>query len=598
MSIPDAERPTLSKSTTSSTGPFLRTLNDWTDITLDDGLAENEARAQVQSLVRGIRLPWKTVKLTPQPVETMVMDVLQQELDDASYPDEYRTACMKCLRALSKARGIVPSSLFLLDTTREGENPVTGGGFADIWKGRLRDKQVCLKVLRVFGTEDEKVKVLREFCQEALVWRQLRHLNVLPFLGVSKELFAPRYCLISPWIVNGNLMSYLEAHPDHDRLTSLVQIAEGMKYLHSLDPPIVHADIRGANILVMDDLRCCLADFGLSLFAESQTLNSSSRMSKGSTRWLAPEYIDPDAVIDRAYVTARDIYAYGSTVVEIFTGEPPFGYIKNEPAVMLAVIAGRRPLRPQHLLQDGLWSLVMACLTASPSERPNAERISKVLAEGFLFVDSFSFSDGIFEHARRSLILSESATFSTGPLDRTLNSWTQIKLDDGRSEYVARAQIRSQVQSLIRDIPFPWMTVELTPQQVETVVMDALQQELDDPSCPDGYRTACTKCLRTLCKARNAVPSSLFLRDVTREEENPVGSGGFADIWRGRLHDTQVCLKVLRVFCPEEDQAKVLREICQEALVWRQLRHPNVLPFLGPILITTVLRRWFKLSKG
>ncbi len=67
----------------------------------------------------------------------------------------------------------------------------------------------------------------------------------------------------------------------------------------------------------MDDLRCCLADFGLSLFAESQALDSSSRMRKGSARWLAPEHINPNAVIDRAYITARDIYAYGCTIVEV-----------------------------------------------------------------------------------------------------------------------------------------------------------------------------------------------------------------------------------------------------------------------------------------
>ncbi|PBK89471.1 hypothetical protein ARMGADRAFT_935652 [Armillaria gallica] len=170
-----------------------------------------------------------------------------QELDDAPHPDEYRKACMKCLRALCNARNIVPSSLFLRDVIREGKNPVGGGGFADIWKGHLHDTHVCLKVLRVFCPEEQKAKVLRDFCQEALVWRQLLHPNVLPFLGVSKDVFAPRYCLISPWMVNGNIMSYLEAHPDHDRLTSLVQVAEGMKYLHNRNPPIVHADIRGVR---------------------------------------------------------------------------------------------------------------------------------------------------------------------------------------------------------------------------------------------------------------------------------------------------------------------------------------------------------------
>ncbi len=81
----------------------------------------------------------------------------------------------------------------------------------------------------------------------------------------------------------------------------------------------------------MDDLCCCLADFGLSLFAELQVLESSSRMNKGSTRWLAPEYIDPKVAIDWAYITARDIYAYGCTIVEVgllaYRHDSPHSYV-------------------------------------------------------------------------------------------------------------------------------------------------------------------------------------------------------------------------------------------------------------------------------
>ncbi|KAK0211012.1 kinase-like domain-containing protein [Desarmillaria ectypa] len=88
-----------------------------------------------------------------------------------------------------------------------------------------------------------------------------------------------------------------------------------MEYLHNLHPPIVHADIRGANILVMDDLCCCLADFGLSIFAETRGFDNSSRMWSGALRWLAPEYMIPGA-FDQSYIAARDSYAYGCTVIE------------------------------------------------------------------------------------------------------------------------------------------------------------------------------------------------------------------------------------------------------------------------------------------
>ncbi|KAK0487229.1 kinase-like domain-containing protein [Armillaria novae-zelandiae] len=352
-------------------------LPSWTQINLDE---ERDAQIRrIQGIIRDVPSPWKTMGSVSPAVEMMVMDVLQQERDDTCLPDGYRSACMKCLRALSKDRNIVPSSLSSQDVTREGTNPVCGGGFADIWKGRLHDIQVCLKVLRMFEPEE---KAVRDFCQEALVWRQLCHPNVLPFLGVSKTLFAPRHCLISPWMNNGNIMSYLQVHPDHDRHTSLVQVAEGMRYLHNLDPPLVHADIRGANILVTDDLRCCLADFGLSLFAGSQTLNSSSR---GSIRWLAPEYMDPD-LFDGLYFTARDIYAYGCTVVEILTGKPPFSDIKYDVSVMHEVTKGKRPPRPPLKVfpDDELWSLVMACLAALSSCRPSVEHILSILTRKFL----------------------------------------------------------------------------------------------------------------------------------------------------------------------------------------------------------------------
>ncbi|KAK0485347.1 kinase-like domain-containing protein [Armillaria luteobubalina] len=377
----ESNETTLDESTAVYLNPRLQ---GWNNINPDD--EESDVRAQIRCLVRDVSSPWRSVELeliSPS-VQILVMDVLQQELDDVPCANVYRAAYIKCLRALSKARNIMPSSFVCRDVTREGVNPIGGGGFADVWKGKLHDAQVCLKVLRVFIPGLAREKLLRDFCHEALVWKQLKHPNVLPFLGVNEDLFAPSYCLISPWMVNGNIMSYLETHPDHDRLESLIQIAEGMKYLHNHNPPIVHADIRGANVLVMDDLRCCLSDFGLSLFAESQVLDSSSRMRKGSIRWLAPEYMD-STLFDQSYLTARDVYAYGCTVIEIFTGKPPFNNIKFEAGVMYEVLTKQNcPPRPplDVFPNDLLWSFVTRCLATTSSRRPSATQVSGFLACG------------------------------------------------------------------------------------------------------------------------------------------------------------------------------------------------------------------------
>jgi serine/threonine protein kinase len=66
-----------------------------------------------------------------------------------------------------------------------------------------------------------RITVWQTFCREALYWGRLDHPNILPFLGVDEKMFQPSFCLISPWMDNGNLMNFLEKNPDFDRLKAV-----------------------------------------------------------------------------------------------------------------------------------------------------------------------------------------------------------------------------------------------------------------------------------------------------------------------------------------------------------------------------------------
>ncbi|KIK64867.1 hypothetical protein GYMLUDRAFT_146988, partial [Collybiopsis luxurians FD-317 M1] len=98
----------------------------------------------------------------------------------------------------------LPSSLFVRDIHRVGRNPIGGGGFA---------------VLRLILEPDEDVreKIRKQFCNEALVWRQLKHPNILPLLGVNIQYFHPSFCLVSPWMENQDIITYLKRSPTHNR---------------------------------------------------------------------------------------------------------------------------------------------------------------------------------------------------------------------------------------------------------------------------------------------------------------------------------------------------------------------------------------------
>ncbi|KAJ3753816.1 kinase-like domain-containing protein, partial [Lentinula raphanica] len=162
----------------------------------------------------------------------------------------HRRSCFSLICYLVKRIRALPLSLLVIkDVARVGRNPVAGGGFADVWRGTMNGQAVCLKVLRLVTEQDEEARtvVRKRFCREALVWRQLKHPHILPLLGVNLELFLPSFCLISPWMENKDIITFLRQNPKHNIFRALLDIAAGMCYLHSRDPPIVHGDIRGVR---------------------------------------------------------------------------------------------------------------------------------------------------------------------------------------------------------------------------------------------------------------------------------------------------------------------------------------------------------------
>ncbi|KAK0184191.1 kinase-like domain-containing protein [Armillaria mellea] len=326
--------------------------------------------------------PRRIVYISPNDPDK-VIDFLQLECDKNREDSAYHSRCIKCLYHMTRYHGILPTSFSYRHARRIGAHPIWGGGFADIWKGRMNGELICIKVPRVFMDNgiEEWNKMIKDFCREALVWRNLYHPSILPFLGVSRHLFAPSFCLISPWMEYGNIMACLKERPQQiQRLTAVCstkvqfldpqvdatlqisQVAEGIAYLHSLNPPIVHADIRGANILVKDDLSCCLSDFGLALAVESQIgASSSSRAFLGGS---------------------LHVYSFGCTVIEIYTGKPPFSYIRKEAAIIHEVLTrGKRPDKPADIL-DWTWGLVSKCLVSPASRRPTAQAMVNTLTLG------------------------------------------------------------------------------------------------------------------------------------------------------------------------------------------------------------------------
>jgi len=238
---------------------------------------------------------------------------------------------------------------------------------------------------RSFG--DHFRTLLREF----ITWRQLSHPNVLPFYGVHfvKDTLETRFCLVSPWMDNGNVVEFLarrnrmDPYGDTTNCVCLaLDIAQGVQYLHG--EKIIHRDLKGYNVLVSPSMRCCIADFGLATLTGSGSATTlSGNAIMGTPKWLAPELI-PHPEVKRHHTYASDIYAFALVCYELFSGQVPFDNIELYDLRLLLEKGERLSLPTDDLsrrrgLSPEMEDVIRVCWSQEPSKRPSADELVTLL---------------------------------------------------------------------------------------------------------------------------------------------------------------------------------------------------------------------------
>ncbi|KAF7333656.1 Kinase-like protein [Mycena sanguinolenta] len=303
------------------------------------------------------------------------LDATQEILDGGfMMAPEHNRMARRIIRKLSASCDRLPSSLFIVGVKGRDEYPTFGGGFGDIYRASYGDQLVALKRMRHFLHGSDLRRIHLEFCREALVWKDLHHPYILPFLGIDRDSFPTTLCMVSPWMNHGSVINYLKTH-DHANVDMLLyEIAQGLEYLHSR--AIIHGDLKGANILVKENGSACLADFGLSIYSDTSAKTSSTSRG-GSLYWMAPELLDPDHFgFQFVRTVATDLYAFGCVCFELYTGRPPFWGLA-EPVALLKVLKAERAERPSGppAMSDTLWQHVTEFWAQSPTTRPSTQSV-------------------------------------------------------------------------------------------------------------------------------------------------------------------------------------------------------------------------------
>ncbi|KAL4248641.1 EKC/KEOPS complex subunit BUD32 [Abortiporus biennis] len=244
-----------------------------------------------------------------------------------------RTRLSNIVLQLAISSGQLPTHIFVTDVQNLETESKGNGGFADIWSAKLQGRDVALKKVRfVAGIRDsERRELERSFYHEALLWKNLMHRHVLPFYGIDRTTFKGHLSMVLPWMEHQNIIHTIDIVRRQWGFTKekfyfrvirwLQEIAQGLAYLH--DQGIVHADLRGLNILIDSDYSVRLADFGLAAFASK--IGPWDSIRGGNSRWMAPELLIAERE-DRDWrpTPESDMYSFGCVIVELFTLEAPF----------------------------------------------------------------------------------------------------------------------------------------------------------------------------------------------------------------------------------------------------------------------------------
>jgi protein-serine/threonine kinase len=249
-------------------------------------------------------------------------------------------------------------------------------------KNRETQQECAVKIIEVDQQDyraglEGKDETIKDFVHETKILQTLkdnkaRNVNqIFDAFSVDTQLW-----IVSEYCPGGGLTTLMKAcNPPglgEDFIISIArEVAIALKYVH--DAGIVHRDIKCANVLVTEDGRIQLCDFGVSGVLENQVSKRTTII--GTPHWMAPEIVEHlgSEFPGVSYGAEIDCWAFGCMVFEMATGRPPNS---NVPPHKLGLTLNlRAPRLDDAKYPQDLCDFTAFCLEQQPDQRPNATQI-------------------------------------------------------------------------------------------------------------------------------------------------------------------------------------------------------------------------------
>ena len=242
------------------------------------------------------------------------------------------------------------------------------------------------KIHEVLLKEGETSYTVRRFEEECRLLSQVRHPNIVQFLGVYFQQGVRAPILVMEFLPT-NLTSCIDQNcislPKEISYSILHDVALGLCYLHSQTPPIIHRDLSSNNILLTPNMTAKISDLGVARILNLTPLKISRMTGTPGT----PAYMPPEVMVAKPkYDTGVDEFSYGILMIHMFSGqwpEPQVGPIRIEGGTLIPVTEAERREVFFKVIEDDhpLMNLIHSCISNDPQLRPHTSEIARHVGE-------------------------------------------------------------------------------------------------------------------------------------------------------------------------------------------------------------------------
>ena len=278
------------------------------------------------------------------------------------------------------------------------DNSLGIGSYGAVYKARCDQLPCAAKVLHpiLFSTRDPSARrIVQRFEQECQFLSDMRHPNVIQYLGTCRDLESGQPILFME-LMDDSLTSFLEqcgiALPFRTQVNIACDVAQALAYLHSHE--IIHRDLSSNNVLLIGDSRAKVTDFGMSKLSDSLQMTTPRALTQlpGTEVYMPPEaFLEPPE-----YSNKLDCFSLGVLGIQIITRQfPKPGPRRTSvqvpqselfPTGRAERLVSEEDRRREHISlvpdQDHpLLKVCLACLNDDDNDRPSAEQLCSRLAD-------------------------------------------------------------------------------------------------------------------------------------------------------------------------------------------------------------------------